>query len=216
MRCVLDLIGQGAARPGTVKAGDPRPTLLLMYNLFAGLEPAGEDAKVETNQTAAPTFDRASARQYVLDRYAQRIQYYWDSSQSNKRHYKATRYLTVVLGATVTLIASLSSADFVKSVGWLSVFFAVGTPLLAATLAIIGGVSQAFQWGATWSDMVVSATRLEKERDRIAVTSPEQIDPAQELAALDDFLLAETQTFFQRIFGSAGQGKTGPEPPAAA
>ena len=39
------------------------------------------------------------------------------------------------------------------------------TPLLAAGLAIVGGVSQTFQWGAAWSDMTMTATRLQKEQD---------------------------------------------------
>ena len=41
----------------------------------------------------------------ILDRYDQRIQYYWKASQYNKNSYKVTRYLTIVLGALVTLVA---------------------------------------------------------------------------------------------------------------
>jgi len=44
----------------------------------------------------------------LLDRYQERIQYYSNASQNNKRAYKTARYLTVVLGALVTLLASLS------------------------------------------------------------------------------------------------------------
>jgi hypothetical protein len=150
------------------------------------------------------------AVKFVLDRFEERINYYWKKSQYNKRSYKTTRYLLIVLGAVVTLISSLSSADFIKASNVAAVGFAVLTPLLAATMAIVSGVSQAFQWGAAWSDMVITATRLEKERDRIAVTPPAEIDPAKELAVLDEMVLAETQGFFQRLFGSGGPSKSEP------
>ena len=154
---------------------------------------------------------RIGAQKRVLDRYDERIAYYWKASQYNKRSYKGTRYLLIALGAVVTLISSLSSASFIK--GSLAVAFAVVTPVLAATMAIVSGVSQAFQWGAAWSDMVITATRLEKERDRIAVTPPDQFDGVKEMALLDDLVLAETQGFFQRLFGSGGQAK--PQAPPA-
>jgi Protein of unknown function (DUF4231) len=144
----------------------------------------------------------------VLERYDKRIEYYWKSSLSNKRSYKATRYLLIFLGALVTLMSSISSASFLKGVG--STVFAIVTPVLAASLAIVGGVSQAFQWGAAWSDMVITATRLEKQRDRIAVTPANQLDPVKEMETLDDTVLAETQGFFQRLFGSGGPVKSEP------
>lgn len=150
------------------------------------------------------------ARKLVLDRYNDRIQYYWSASQYNKRSYKTTRYLLIVLGALVTLVSSLSSASFFS--GALKTAFAVGTPLLAASMAIVGGVSQAFQWGSAWSDMVITATRLEKERDRIAVMPPDHFDPVGEMALLDDTVLAETQGFFQRLFGSGGPTTSEPKP----
>ncbi|PWU09110.1 MAG: hypothetical protein C5B51_06710 [Terriglobia bacterium] len=152
---------------------------------------------------AAPT----DARQYVLDRYKERITYYWDSSKYNKKSYKMTRYLTIILGAAVTLISSMSAASFIKDRAWLGVAFAILTPVMAACLAIIGGISQAFQWGAAWSDMVITATRLEKERDRVAVTPVAELNPVQELALLDDMILSETQGFFQRLFGTGGPSK---------
>jgi hypothetical protein len=148
----------------------------------------------------APKIDEA--RNHVLQRYDARIEYYWRASKYNKSQYKSTRYLLTVLGAVLTLVASLSSANFIK--GTAAVVFAVLTPLLAASMAIIGGVSQAFQWGAAWSDMAITATRLERERDRIAVTPSSQFDPVREMELLDDTILAETQGFFQRLFGSGG------------
>ena len=152
----------------------------------------------------APTSIEAQKR--VLDRYDERLAYYWKAGQYNKRSYKSTRYLLIALGAVVTLISSLSSASFIK--GPLAVTFEVLTPVLAATMAIVSGVSQAFQWGAAWSDLVITATRLEKERDRIAVTPPDQLDPIKEMALLDDLVIAETQGFFQRLFGSGSQAKS--------
>jgi hypothetical protein len=153
------------------------------------------------------------AKNQLLERYKERIDYYWNASRNSKRSYKATRYLTIVLGAAVTLISSLSSAKFVN--GAMALIFDIATPVLAATLAIVGGVSQAFQWGASWSDMVITATRLEGQRDRIAITPIGQIDPIKEMVLLDDTVLAETQGFFQRLFGSGGPVKSEPKPPDA-
>jgi hypothetical protein len=150
--------------------------------------------------------EAADARKRVLDRYQERIAYYWKASRDNQRAYKTTRYLTVVLGAVVTLLSSLSSAYFVRGT-WLETGFAVLTPLFAASLVIVGGFSQNFQWGATWSDTVITAERLEAERDRISVTPPGQIDAVKEMALLDQMVLDETKGFFQRLFGSAGSGK---------
>jgi hypothetical protein len=134
----------------------------------------------------------------LLDRYQQRIEYYSKASQNNRRAYKTARYLTVVLGALVTLLASLSSAYFVRGT-WLETGFNVLTPLLAAGLAIVGGFSQNFQWGAAWSDMRIAAERLEAERDRISATPPDQIDAVRELALLNKMVLDETRTFFHLV-----------------
>jgi hypothetical protein len=134
----------------------------------------------------------------LLDRYQERIRYYYKASENNKRAYKMARYLTVLLGALVTLLASLSSAYFVRGT-WFETGFNVLTPLLAAGLAIVGGFSQNFQWGAAWSDMRIAAQRLEAERDRISVTPPGQIDAVRELALLNEMVLAETRGFFHLV-----------------
>ena len=147
----------------------------------------------------------------VMARYDDAISYYWAASKSNKRLYKLTRYLTIALGAFVTLISSLQSAEFIKTANLVTVF-AVLTPLLAATLAIVGGVSQAFQWGATWSDMTMTATKLQKERDRLSVMQATQIDAAKEMEFVDDLIISETQGFFQRLFGSSGTTKAADKP----
>jgi len=151
--------------------------------------------------------EAADAQKRMLDRYQERIKYYSKASQNNKRAYKTARYLTVVLGALVTLLASLSSAYFIRGT-WLETGSDVLTPLLAAGLAIVGGFSQNFQWGAAWSDMVIAAERLETERNRIAATLPGQIDAVKETALLDEIVMDETKAFFQRLFGSAGAEKS--------
>jgi hypothetical protein len=155
--------------------------------------------------TGQPT-EAADARQRVLDRYGERIAYYEKASQGNRRAYKTARYLTVVLGAVVTLLSSLSSAYFVRGT-WLETGLDLMTPLLAAGLVIVGGFSQNFQWGAAWSDMVIAAERLETERNRIAAALPGQIDAVKETALLDEMVMTESKVFFQRLFGSAAAAK---------
>ena len=69
----------------------------------------------------------ADKRVYIATRYKKAISYYWAASRSNKRWYTWTRYLTVVLGALVTLLASLSS-EKVLSGNW-STLVAVLVPI---------------------------------------------------------------------------------------
>jgi hypothetical protein len=162
-----------------------------------------------TVQVTATAPSNEEAKNRILERYEIRIAYYWKASKYNKRSYKTTRFLVITLGALVTLISSVSSTRSVA--GDLGTALNIATPVLAATLAIIGGVSQAFQWGAAWSDQVITALRLEMERDRVAVTPASQLDPIKELALLDNLVLAETQGFFQRLFGSTGTAKQDPQ-----
>ena len=138
-----------------------------------------------------------NAREYVLKRYDDAIGYYWKSSRMNRQLYKWTRYLVVVFGAVVTLLASLSSSSALAD-GW-GTAVNIATPLLAAVLTMIGGLSQSFQWGAAWQEMVLTAERLEKERDRIMVT---RSDPAEDLEVLHGLVLRESEGFFTRILGS--------------
>ena len=79
--------------------------------------------------------------------------------------------------------------------------FAIGTPVLAVLLTIIAGFSQNFQWGAAWQNMVLSAQRLEKERDRFVVTTVDERDYAKELDLLNDLVLDESEGFFDRMLG---------------
>ena len=147
--------------------------------------------------------DNDSHENHVEKRYNEAIEYYWQASRNNKRAYKLTRSLTVILGALVTLIASLSSASFIVDNTFWDLVFKLGTPFMAASLAIISGFSQSFQWGATWQDMVLTAQLLQKERDRFLITIPEERDLVKEVALLNDFVLKESQSFFSRMLGSA-------------
>jgi hypothetical protein len=149
---------------------------------------------------AAQSTEAADAQKRMLERYQERIRYYSKAGQNNKRAYKTARYLTVVLGALVTVLASLSSAYFVRGT-WIETGLDVLTPLLAAGLAIVGGFSQNFQWGPAWFDMVTAAERLETERNRIAATLPGHFDAAKEMALLDAMVMDETRGFFQRLVG---------------
>lgn len=144
---------------------------------------------------------------YVMQRYSKAIDYYWKASRHNKKAYKLTRSLVVILGALVTLVASISSAEFITSHPTMDIVFAIATPVLAAILTIAGGFSQAFHWGAAWRDLALNAERLEREQDSIHVTNPEERDPEKELALLNDLVITETQTFFQRILGGAKREK---------
>jgi len=139
-------------------------------------------------------------RQYVEDRYEKAIGYYWAVGRRNKLAYKWGRYLTIVLGSVVTLVASLASAGLPDGYGKL---MAIVTPLLAASLTIIGGFTQSFQWGASWREMVLTAERLEAERDRIAVTSDPELDLRAELDRLNQLVQRESSGFFDRVMGSA-------------
>ena len=141
--------------------------------------------------------DTNGARDYVIKRYDDAISYYWKASRFNRRLYKWTRYLVIVLGALVTLLASISSASGLA--GMPATIVAVATPVLAAALTIIGGLSQSFQWGAAWQEMVLTAERLERERDRIFVARG---DPEADLEILHTLVLQESEGFFMRILGS--------------
>lgn len=152
---------------------------------------------IERTLKAVDTAENGNAREYVLKRYDDSIRYYWKASALNKRLYKWTRYLVVVFGAAVTLLASISSTN-VFTGGW-QLALQIATPLVAAILTIIGGLSQSFQWGAAWQEMVLTAERLERERDRILVTRG---DPERDLEVLNSLVLRESEGFFMRILGS--------------
>ena len=153
----------------------------------------------------------AAGRDYVLKRYEDAIAYYWNASRNNKRWYKWTRYLTVILGAVVTRLASLSSSELITG-GWKTIV-GITAPIVAAALTIATGLLSTFQWGAAWQEMVLTAERLEQERDRIIVTPAS--DPAVDLAVLNKLVLNESSGFFGRIIGSGQRAAAQSEAEAA-
>lgn len=142
-----------------------------------------------------------SARDVVWTRYEEAIRYYWRGSKFNKRAYKWSRYWMIFLGALVTLMAALTSSTWIPKEGFWRVLFEIGTPIVAFLLTILGGFSQTFQWGATWRDSVITAERLEQERDRIRVTPDENLYATKELATLNGLVLAESRSFFDLVVG---------------
>lgn len=141
------------------------------------------------------------AREKVIERYENQIAYYWKRGKSHKQRFTAGRALTIILGAAVTLLATLTSAEFVTRSDTWDTILRIATPLVAATLAIIGGLSQSFEWGASWREMALAATRLEGELDRIETTPAADTDPREEIAFLDSIVLAESKSYFDRILG---------------
>ena len=140
--------------------------------------------------------------EYVLNQYKSKIEYYWGASRSNKNAFKRYRTWTIILGSLVTLVSSIAAAEFLQEPVWLKNVFSVATPIIAATLTVISGLGQNFHWGSTWRDMVINATRLEKERARFLATKPEKRDIEKELDILNTIILEETRNFFQRVLDS--------------
>ena len=159
--------------------------------------------------------DEVSA--HVIQRFDAAIAYYWSASRKNKRAYKTFRYLSTVLGALVTLVASLSAMDLIAASPVLKTTFAIVTPILAATAAIMSGLAQSFQWGATWHDMVMTAQELEREKDDWLSTPESERDAKEQLASLNEAILGESRGFFERILGrsreSAGPPANRNHPP---
>lgn len=139
--------------------------------------------------------------EYIRNRYAAAIEYYWRASKTNKSWYKTTRSMTVIIGAAVTLIASLSSSTFIEDSTALKTLFALGTPILAAVLTITAGFSQSFQWGSAWQNMVLTAQQLQSEFDGYLVTPPAERNYAEEVTKLNQFIIIESEGFFERMLG---------------
>jgi len=139
---------------------------------------------------------------YVHAAYERAIGYYRNASRSNKFYYKSYRFLTIFLGALVTLTSSLAATSFVDNIPWLNTTLDFAVPIIAATLTIITGLSQSFQWGSAWRNMMVNKQRLEGERDRFLATEAKRRDYKKELSILNSIVLAETESFFQRVLDS--------------
>lgn len=139
---------------------------------------------------------------HVFMAYHNQIKYYREKAGYNKKSYKSYRFLTILLGAVVTLIASLTTSDIIQYNKWIEGIFTIATPVLAAALTVINSISQNFQWGATWRDMSINAQKLEKERDLLLTTPLEKRDYKKEMKKLNNIVLQETQAFFTRILDS--------------
>lgn len=70
-------------------------------------------------------------------------------------------------------------------------------------LTIIAGFSQTFQWGSAWQNMVLAAQRLQAEFDRFLTTPMELRNHRDELELLNEFVVGESETFFERMLGGA-------------
>jgi hypothetical protein len=148
----------------------------------------------------------------IRNRYQSLIGYYWNASKSNKRWYKLTRSLTVIFGAAVTLVASLTSSEVIVQSSVAEKIFVIGTPVLAAMLTIIAGFSQSFQWGSTWQNMVITAEELQKELDKYLVTPADQRNYLEEAEKLNGYAITESKGFFDWMLGTATSLKNGAEP----
>lgn len=161
------------------------------------------NAKIKTESDQCEDCDLSQLDEYVQQRYRESLDYYWRSSVRNKRFYKVGRILTVVMGAAVTLVASLSSSSLLDhSPIWQGVFV-FGTPVMAAMLTVIAGFSQTFQWGSAWQNMVLAAQRLQGEFDRYISTPLHRRNHGDELELLNEFVVGESETFFERMLGGA-------------
>ena len=138
---------------------------------------------------------------YIQDRYNKAIDYYLSASKSNKKWYKRTRSLTVIFGALVTLVASLASSTVFEDYVIIENTFKLVTPILAALLTIIAGISQSFQWGSTWHNMILTSQQLQKEFDRYLVTPVNERNYSEEVEKLNEFVIEETEGFFERMLG---------------
>ena len=154
------------------------------------------DTKIENKTTQ-------EMDQYIQKRYNEAISYYWGASTTNKRWYKITRSLTVIIGSLVTLTAALASSQIILNDPTLKVIFQFGTPVLAAVLTIVAGFSQSFQWGSTWQNMILTAQQLQKDYDRYLVTPLDKRKFAEEADKLNYFVITESEGFFERMLGIA-------------
>ena len=73
-----------------------------------------EPVKVVDEQPGVGQLLEVVDEQYILKKYKDQIDYYWKASRSNKNGYRRVRFWTVVLGSLVTLVSSISAAEFVQ------------------------------------------------------------------------------------------------------
>ncbi len=152
------------------------------------------------SQSEIASIPEEKRNQYVLQQYKTRIDYYWKASRANKRGYKYSRYLIIILGSLVTLITSLTASKVILDWGWGNQMLILA-PILAAVLTILGGFSQNFHWGSAWREMVLSALELEQIYHRLKITPDDERDPISEMEQLHELILTEGRNFFDRMVG---------------
>jgi len=130
--------------------------------------------------------------EYVSKTYDEIAQYYINATEENRKRYDIVRIWTIILGASVTLMASLSAADFIKNVNNLTTIFTITTAVLAAILTILNGLNQSFHWRENWGDLNIFAQRIKIERDRFLSTKPANRDYKKELVLLNTLILEQS------------------------
>lgn len=135
---------------------------------------------------------------YVLSRYRDQINYYWSASGRNKRNFRYYRILPIFLGAFLTFASAISSTDYIASNQPIRTIFAIGTPLLAVLLTISNELFKITSWSENWRDGVLTAQRLEKERDCYLALDRDKRNPQKELEKIYKITIRETRSFFKR------------------
>ncbi len=146
---------------------------------------------------------RSAEKATLLERYDRQIDWYWTNSSRQKKRFIYSRFTVLALGALVTLVASLAAATFVEESSFWDTTFKIVTPVLAAVLAVLTGLTQTFQWGAAWREMNLAAMALEKERDRIRLTPAYKVDAVAEIERFNDLVIDETRRYFERVTAAA-------------
>ena len=136
---------------------------------------------------------------YVLKQYNDKIEYYWRISSNNKRLFRNYRTWTVILSALLTLMSAASAFEFTQNHAWLKYTFQLYTLVIAATLTVMLGLGQNSHSGSSWRDMVITASRLERERDRFLAISPETRSIEKELDIINGIILEDTRSFFHSV-----------------
>jgi hypothetical protein len=145
--------------------------------------------------------------EYVSKSYDERAEYYLHEMEQHKKRHDSARTWIIILGAIVTLISSLTTAEFITNTQYLSAIFTIATPILAAAWTILSGLSQSFQWGETWGDMSIYAPLIQKERDRFLTTPPQMRNNQKELEILNELLLNLNQRVTSRLLNRKEENK---------
>ncbi len=150
---------------------------------------------MEEEYTLEPDAAPSEKDEHILKLYEDTISYYWQAAHSNEQKYRLSQSGTIILGALVTLSASLSAAEIVTSIPWLKTALTIATPVLAAILTIILAVGQQMGWDTAWRNAIANAERLENQRGEFLATDPAERNHKRELARFQKVTLDEAQAF---------------------